>query len=146
MLAETTLELAQHPDIIAIKEASGNIDQVSTIIQHKPNDFLVISGDDALTLPLIALGADGLTSVLSNALPKECAALLKHAFNSELGQARIIHYQLIKLIHLLFQENNPAGIKALLSLKGICSPEVRLPLLPATLPLTEAIKQQLNTL
>lgn len=127
--AETTLQLAHDvSNIIAVKEASGNLNQVGTIIKNKPKDFLVLSGDDTLALPLIAMGADGIISVTANAFPFEFTKLINAALKGNFEEARKYHYQLVDIIHSLFIDGNPAGIKAALSIKGIISNHLRLPL------------------
>ncbi len=144
LLAQTTLELAQHKQIIAIKEASGNFEQITEIIASKPKDFLVISGDDALTLPLIALGADGVTSVVANAFPGIFSKLVTSALNGDFNTSRDQHFKVRKMIEYLFAENNPAGVKAVLSLLNITSDVVRLPLTSASDQLKKLMKQELS--
>lgn len=127
--AETTLRLASEvKNIIGIKEASGNISQIMEIIQNKPKDFLVISGDDALTLALIALGADGVISVVANAFTKDFSQMVKSALHGDFAKAKKIHYQLLEIIDLLFVDGSPAGVKAALEILGLCKANVRLPL------------------
>lgn len=127
--AETTLQLARDfSNIIAVKEASGNLDQIGTIIKNKPKDFLVLSGDDPLALPMIAMGANGIISVTANAFPFEFAKLINAALKGDFIEARKYHYLLIEIIHSLFTDGNPAGVKAALSIKGIISNHLRLPL------------------
>ncbi|MFH1321755.1 MAG: 4-hydroxy-tetrahydrodipicolinate synthase [Bacteroidota bacterium] len=127
--AETTLKLANDLDnIIGIKEASGDLVQCMTIINNKPDGFLVISGDDALTLPIIAIGGDGVISVVANAFPKELSEMVYHALRGNLKIARDIHYKLIDIIENLFIDGNPAGIKAALDILNFCSDNLRLPL------------------
>ncbi|HQX39674.1 MAG: 4-hydroxy-tetrahydrodipicolinate synthase [Flavobacteriales bacterium] len=129
MAAETTLRLAKDlKNIIAIKEASGNLDQIGTILKYRPADFMVISGDDALTFPLIALGAEGVISVVGNALPSEFGALVNAALKGDLETARKEHFRLHDVINLLFVEGNPGGIKHVLKVLGICEDTMRLPL------------------
>ena len=129
MSSETTLRLANDfTNIIGIKEASGNLQQIMTIISNKPDNFLVISGDDALTLPHISVGGDGVISVVANAFPKRFSFMVQEALNSNLDIAREKHYELLEIIHYLFVDGNPAGIKYLLKLINICSDTVRLPL------------------
>ena len=129
MTPETTLRLANDfTNIIGIKEASGNLEQIMTIICSKPEKFLVISGDDALTLPHISVGGDGVISVIANAFPKRFSSMVHEALNSNLNIAREKHYELLEIIHYLFIDGNPAGIKYLLKLINICSDTVRLPL------------------
>ena len=129
MTAETTLQLAEEcPNIIAIKEASGNLSQVMEIIRNKPASFNVISGDDALTLPMIALGATGVISVIANAYPKQMSDMVRFAMKGDLKKALPLHYKLLPLINAIFEEGNPGGIKALLEIDGRISNQLRLPL------------------
>ncbi len=129
MTADTTLRLARDfANIIAIKEASANLDQMGRILKHKPADFMLISGDDALTLPIIAMGGVGVISVVGNALPQECSLLVKAALDGDLQTARKEHLRLIEVIDLLFAEGNPGGIKEVLKVLGICGDTMRLPL------------------
>lgn len=129
MTAETTLRLAKDfKNIIAIKEASANLDQMGRILKHKPKDFMLISGDDALTLPIIAMGGVGVISVVGNALPQEFSTLVNAALKGDLDTARREHLRLIEVIDLLFVEGNPGGIKETLKILGICGNTVRLPL------------------
>jgi len=129
MAAETTIRLAKDfKNIIAIKEASANLDQMGRILKHKPKDFMLISGDDALTLPIIALGGVGVISVVGNALPAEFSALVNAALKGDLETARREHLRLIEVIDLLFAEGNPGGIKNVLKVLGICGDTMRLPL------------------
>ncbi len=133
MTAETTLRLAKDfKNIIAIKEASGNLHQIGTILKHRPKDFMVISGDDGLTLPIIALGGEGVISVVGNALPIEFSRLVKSALKGDLATARKEHYRLHELIDLLFVEGNPGGVKEVLHILGICGKTMRLPLVPVS--------------
>lgn len=129
MEATTTLRLAKDfENIVAIKEASGNLDQCMQIIKNRPEKFLVISGDDNLSLPLIACGADGVISVGANALPKQFSSLISKSLNGNFDEARSTHYKLVDIINLLFKEGNPAGVKCVLKELGICEENVRLPL------------------
>jgi 4-hydroxy-tetrahydrodipicolinate synthase len=131
--AETTLRLAhEFPHIVAMKEASGNLDQCMAIVREKPADFLLLSGDDALALPLIALGARGVISVMGNALPQACSNMVRAALAENFTEARRLQYQLLPLMELNFAEGNPAGVKQLMALQGICEPYVRLPLVEAS--------------
>ncbi len=129
MLPETTLELADSKNIIGIKEASGNLEQCMAIIRRKPKDFLVISGDDALVLPFLACGGDGVISVVGNAFPAEFSEMIQAAFANDYAHARSIHYRLINIIHQLFAEGNPAGVKEALQFMDVMGNHVRLPLL-----------------
>ena len=126
--AEATLALAEHPNIVGIKEASGDIGQISEILRHRPGGFLVFSGDDALTLPLVALGADGVISVVSNVAPDAMADLVSSAAAGELGRARALHHRLTPLMDFAFVDSNPIPIKRVLAEMGVCGPTVRSPL------------------
>lgn len=127
--AETTLRLAYDiENIIAVKEASGNLGQCMDIIKNKPEGFLVISGDDALTLPMIAIGGDGVISVVANAFPRDFSELVNNALRGNMKLAREYHYKLIDIIENLFVEGNPAGIKAAMEIMSGCEANLRLPL------------------
>src|SRR5690606_16076358 len=115
MAAATTLRLSEVPNIIGIKEASGNMIQCMQLIRDKPKDFLVVSGDDHLAFPLITLGMDGVISVASNCFPKDFSEMVRAALDGNLVSARLIHNQLLECFDLLFVENNPAGLKAFLT-------------------------------
>ncbi len=131
--ADTTLRLANDcPNIIAVKEASGVMNQIMRIINHKPADFSVISGDDALTLPLLAAGVDGVISVVANAFPKEVSTMVRLARNNDFAEARKIHLQLLDFTQACFREGSPAGVKALLSLQGKIQNCLRLPQVPVS--------------
>ena len=127
--AETTLGLANDfKNIIAIKEASGNIEQCMKIIKNKPKDFLVISGDDTLTLPLIASGADGVISVVANAFPRDFSEMTRQILAGNITKAKLLHYKLMDITEQLFADGNPAGIKAALEILNISKSSLRLPL------------------
>ncbi len=143
---ETTLKLAEHQNIIATKEASGNFDQFNEIAAHKPDDFLLLSGDDPITLPMIALGASGLISVIGNAVPKQLSNMVNLCLNGDFKNARKPHYDLLAFTKLCFDEGNPAGIKAALKILGICNDDVRLPLVKASTSLTHKITDSLKTI
>ena len=129
MTAETTLTLANtYANIIAVKEASGNLEQIMEIIKGKPSDFLVISGDDALTLPHIACGGDGVISVVANAFPKRFSSMVDYALKGDLEKAKPLHYELFPIIQQLFADGNPGGIKYVLKLISIGEDHMRLPL------------------
>ena len=129
ILPETILSLAQEvSNIIGVKEASGNLEQIMEVILNKNDNFLVISGDDALTLPHLSVGGDGVISVVANAFPKRFSTMVQEALEGNLESAREKHYELLEIIHYLFKDGNPAGIKHLLKLINICSDKVRLPL------------------
>lgn len=134
MTAETTLRLARDfENIVAIKEASGNITQMDDIIKNKPENFDVISGDDGITFPLITLGAVGVISVIGNALPYEFSRMVRLALRGEYESARTIHHKFTELFKLLFVDGNPAGVKAMLSEMGMIENHLRLPLIPTRL-------------
>lgn len=138
--AETTLAIAAEcPNVIGIKEASGNISQVMEILRNRPQGFRVISGDDALTYPLLALGADGVISVIANALPKETSDMVHLALKGDFKHALTIHYRLLPLMHAIFDEGNPTGIKALLESQGRITNILRLPLVKASKQLTNKL-------
>ncbi|MDE5423566.1 4-hydroxy-tetrahydrodipicolinate synthase [Ancylomarina sp. DW003] len=128
--AETTLRLANDfKNIVAVKEASGDMEQIMTIINNKPTDFAVISGDDALTFPMICIGAEGVISVIANAFPKEFSDMVNSALNSEIEEAKTLHFKLFEIIQNLFTEGNPAGIKAILHIKKLIENNFRLPMI-----------------
>lgn len=147
MTAETTLRLAaDHQNIIGIKEASGNISQMDEIIKHKQPEFLVISGDDGITFPLITLGAAGVISVIGNAFPKEFSRMVRLALDGEYDAARTIHHRFTDLFSLLFVDGNPAGVKCLLHAMGFIENELRLPLVPTRITTYEKIRRVLDSL
>jgi len=134
--AETTLQLAHEiPNIIAIKEATRDMVQVARIIRDKPKDFLVISGDDVSALPFLALGGDGVISVIANSLPAEFSAMVNYCLEGNFGAARELNFKLLEITEAIYLEGNPSGIKALLALQGLCQNAVRLPLVKASKPL-----------
>ncbi len=130
--ADTTVALAAHPNIVAIKEASGNIAQAAEILRRAPRNFKVFSGDDALTLPLMSLGACGVISVVANAMTAEFSRMVNSILRSDIDSAARIHHTLSPLLKLMFADGNPAGIKALLNIMGLCNNRLRLPLTPAS--------------
>lgn len=147
MTAKTTLRLARDfENIIGIKEASGNITQMDDIIKNKPADFMVISGDDGITFPLITLGAVGVISVIGNAFPKEFSRMVRLALHGQYDQALQIHHKFTELFSLLFVDGNPAGVKCLLNAKGMIENELRLPLVPTRITTYEKIRKVLNEL
>lgn len=140
MTAETTLRLANDVEnIVAIKEASGNIAQMDDIIKNKPRNFDVISGDDGITFPLITLGAVGVISVIGNALPAEFSRMVRLALKGEYRTSLSIHHKFTELFSLLFVDGNPAGVKAMLSEMGLIENQLRLPLVPTRLKTMEKI-------
>lgn len=126
--AETTLRLAELPGIAGIKEASGNIPQVMEILRHRPNNFVVLSGDDALTLPMMALGADGVISVVANEVPSEFSRMVQLCREGDFALAREIHERLLDLMNVNFIESNPIPVKSALAMMGMIHEEYRLPL------------------
>ncbi|MBR6715337.1 MAG: 4-hydroxy-tetrahydrodipicolinate synthase [Prevotella sp.] len=145
--AETTVRLANDcENIVAIKEASGSLEQVDEIIKNKPSRFDVISGDDALTFPMIASGAAGVISVIGNALPKEFSRMIRYEFRGEYEPARKIHHRFTELYSLLFVDGNPAGVKALLHEMGMIQNELRLPLVPTRITTMQKIATTLKEL
>ena len=139
--AETTLRLAKEvKNIAGIKEASGNMVQCMHILRDRPEDFLVVSGDDHVTLPLIACGMDGVISVAANCFPKDFSDMVRHCLKGDFGSARPLHYKCLEGNDLLFAENNPAGAKAFLAELGIIKNVLRLPLVP----LSEGVHQKIK--
>lgn len=147
MKSETTVRLARDcANIIAIKEASGSLEQVDEIIKNKPERFDVISGDDALTFSMVASGAAGSISVIGNALPKEISRMIRLEFNGEYEAARTIHHRFTELYSLLFVDGNPAGVKALLHEMGFINNVLRLPLVPTRITTIQKMTEILKTL
>ena len=142
--AETTLRLsANFKNIVAIKEASGDMDQIMKILQNKSNDFLVLSGDDGLTLPMIYMGAEGAISVICQSYPKQFSNMINFAISGEQELANEIHYKLYSLYDPIYSEGNPVGIKACLHKLGICEAYVRLPLIEASSKIKNKLKRLL---
>ena len=145
--AETTVRLARDcENIVAIKEASGSLEQVDEIIKNKPKDFAVISGDDALTFPMISCGAEGVISVIGNALPKEFSRMIRLEFKGEYEGARKIHHRFTELFSLLVVDGNPAGVKAMLYEMGFIENVLRLPLVPTRISTLEKMSEILKEL
>ena len=145
--ADTTLQLAEEcSNIIGIKEASGNIAQVMQILRNKPDRFIVISGDDSLTYPMITLGASGVISVIANALPKEMSSMVKYALKGDLKKALPLHFKMMPLMNAIFEEGNPAGIKALLEIEGKIVNTLRMPLVKVSKPLYNKLSQYYDEL
>ncbi len=129
--AETTLRIAKEcKNIVAVKEASGNVEQIMQIVAQKPEGFLVISGDDGITLPLMAAGCDGVISVIANSHPAEFSDMVRACVQNDWDKARKLHYQLLPIVPLLFKEGSPSGIKYLMHKKQLCENIVRLPAAP----------------
>lgn len=139
--AATTLELANIPNIVAMKEASGDLDQIMEILKNKPKDFTVLSGDDAITMPLISMGVEGVISVVANALPERFSQMVNSTLNHEMYRAKEEHFKLFDMIRLLFAEGNPGGIKEALVYREICENHMRLPLVIVS----EGLKNEIFT-
>ncbi|MBR4920531.1 MAG: 4-hydroxy-tetrahydrodipicolinate synthase [Prevotella sp.] len=147
MKAETTVRLAHDcQNIVAIKEASGNLEQVDEIIKNKPKDFDVISGDDALTFPMISCGAVGVISVIGNALPREFSKMIRLQMKGEYDGARKIHHRFTDLFSLLFVDGNPAGVKAMLHEMGYIQNVLRLPLVPTRISTLQRMSEIMKEL
>jgi len=147
MSAETTLRLACEIDnVVAVKEASGNMTQMNDIIKRKPDNFEVISGDDGITFPLITLGAVGVISVIGNAFPKEFSRMVRLALNGDYNNALTIHHAFNELFELLFVDGNPAGVKSMLNMMGYIENRLRLPLVPTRITTYEKIRGVLEEL
>jgi 4-hydroxy-tetrahydrodipicolinate synthase len=148
LTADTTLRLTQHKNIIGIKEASGNLEQCMKISQGMPKDFLLISGDDLLTVPLYSIGGKGVISVLANALPIIFKKMKEYSFAGNFTRASQEQFKLLDINGPMYEEGNPVGVKFLMQEKGICSGHVRLPLVPASAGLQKKIKsiyEQMNS-
>ncbi|MCX6282577.1 MAG: 4-hydroxy-tetrahydrodipicolinate synthase [Bacteroidetes bacterium] len=140
--ASTTLKLAREcENIIGIKEASGSFDQIGHVLKNRPKDFLVLSGDDALTLPLLSLGADGVISVVANVFPREFSDMVRYGLKGDFVKARELHFQLLDFINSLFADGSPAGVKAALAMKKLSGNFLRLPLVPVNDPTYKLIQQ-----
>ena len=147
MTAATTVRIAKDfPNIVGVKEASGSLEQVDEIIKNKPDNFDVISGDDALTFSMVASGAAGVISVIGNALPKEFSRMIRLEFKGEYEPARKIHHMFTELYSLLFVDGNPAGCKALLNDMGMIQNVLRLPLVPTTIKTKQKMSEILKDL
>lgn len=147
MTADTTLRLAHDfKNIIGIKEASGNFDQFNTIIRDKPEEFLFISGDDALALPLISMGAVGVISVIGNALPGILSTMVRMCLDGKFIEAQALHYSVVEITNLFFAEGNPGGVKSALKLLNICDDHLRLPLVNVSPETKELIQAEIHKL
>ena len=140
--ADTTLRIAHEiPNVIGIKEASKDLEQCARIIKYKPDDFLVISGNDELTLPFMALGGDGVISVIANAFPAEFSKMVKLCLMNKFADARAIHLYLLDIIQAIYADGSPSGVKAVMGMKGLCKNVVRLPLVKINKALNNQIQQ-----
>ena len=145
--ADTTLRLAaKFENIVATKEASGNFSQVMEILKNRPKDFMVFSGDDASTLPLISLGADGLVSVCANEIPKETSKMVEHALNGSFHFARKINYKILPLMEANFIESSPAPCKFVMKEMDLLEENLRLPLVPVTEPTRKRLRDIIELL
>jgi 4-hydroxy-tetrahydrodipicolinate synthase len=141
LTAETTLRLAAHSNIIGVKEASGNLEQCMRIVHHAPKDFLLISGDDMLTVPLYATGSKGVISVLANAYPAIFRKMKEYAFAGNFPRATAEQCKILDINGPMYEEGNPVGVKYVMSLMGLCQPFVRLPLVQASFALQKRIEK-----
>ncbi len=139
---ETTLELAEVKNIVAVKEASGNMEQIMQIIKYRPSGFGVLSGDDNLTMPLIAAGADGVISVVANAFPALFSSMVHATMRGELDAAREAHYKLFDVTKMFFEQGNPGGVKAALAHMQLMDEYMRLPLFPVSDDLRKRIEKE----
>jgi 4-hydroxy-tetrahydrodipicolinate synthase len=146
MEASTTIRLSQHPNIIGIKEASGNLVQCQTILKHAAPGFMLISGDDVLTVPMLSVGGVGVISVIANAFPKEFCQYVHSAMKGDYAKAQKEMMPLFDINQLLFAEGNPTGVKAALALQGICKPYLRMPLIEASENLTKQLQEAMKEL
>jgi 4-hydroxy-tetrahydrodipicolinate synthase len=145
--AETTIKLAKEfNNIIAVKEASGDLIQISKIVKNAPSNFMVISGDDGLTLPILSVGGSGVISVVANALPSEFSDMVNAALDNDYLKAKELHGNLIDFSVQIFEEGNPAGVKAALEILGVCKKNVRLPLVSASISLCDTIENTIQQL
>jgi 4-hydroxy-tetrahydrodipicolinate synthase len=142
--SETTARLAKHTNIVGVKEASGSIEQIARTIELCGPKFTVLSGDDGMTLPLIAVGGQGVIGVVSNIMPREAVALTKSALAGDFASARALHYKLAPVIRALFSETNPIGIKAAMTMLGQCDGELRLPLTTLSEPNQKLLRAALT--
>lgn len=140
--AETTLELAKIDNVVAMKEASGSFEQIMDIVQGKPEGFDVLSGDDAITMPLITVGVAGVISVVANAFPKKFSSMVHNAIDGNTTEAKNDHYELFEVTKMLFEEGNPGGVKVALAEQGIMKPFMRRPLYPVSEGLKSRIEAE----
>lgn len=142
MIPDTTLELAKIENIVAIKEASGDFSQIMEIVRRRPDGFGVLSGDDAIIMPLISVGVDGVISVVANALPAKFTRMVKAALEGDFSTAKNLHYDLMPSTSMYFAEGNPGGVKVALEEQGIMKAVMRLPLVPVSAGLSAAIRTE----
>ncbi len=141
MQLDTILKLAEHENIVAVKEASGNIDHCMSLIKNKPEDFLVLSGDDSYTLPFMSVGMSGVISVVANAYPKDFSQMVRYALDGNFENARYLHYKLLPMMNAIFEDGNPGGIKVALNELNICDTAIREPLYPIRTEVAAKIKR-----
>ncbi len=146
MQASTTVDLASHHNIVAVKEASGNLQQIMEILRDKPEDFDVLSGDDGITQPLMALGAKGVISVAANGYPEKFCQMVHLMLQGKHEEALPLHFQLLKMNNLIFADGNPAGIKCVLNKRGLCENVLRLPLVQVNETVENEIELCLKTI
>ena len=146
MLPETVVRLSKIKNIVGVKEASGSLDQAGAIIQHTDDSFDVISGEDSLTFPMMAMGAKGVISVVANVAPKKMAQMCKAVLNNNMLEARKLHYELLDLSKAVFYETNPIPAKKAVYLMGLIENEIRLPLVEMTKENTEKLKNVMQNL
>lgn len=144
--ASTCVELAQHPNIVAVKEASGNLQQIMEILRDKPSDFDVLSGDDGITQPMMALGAKGVISVAANGYPDLFCKMVKSMMNVDVKTALDIHYKTLKMNNLIFADGNPAGIKCLMAHRNLCKNVLRLPLVTVNENVKNDLENEFNVM
>lgn len=145
--AQTCLKLAhEFENVVAMKEASGNLNQMMEIVAHKPNDFVLLSGDDAISLPIYSIGGEGVISVIAQALPKQFCSIWNHFKSGNLAEAQKAHYEVLEITNAIYDEGNPTGIKALLEHLQICGSDLRLPAMKASPALSQKILQLLKNL
>ena len=144
--ASTCVELAKHPNIVAVKEASGNLQQIMEILRDKPADFDVLSGDDGITQPMMALGAKGVISVAANGYPEIFCKMVSSMLNNDAETALPLHYKMLKMNNLIFADGNPAGIKALMASRNLCKNVLRLPLVTACDNVRTDIEKELSVM
>jgi 4-hydroxy-tetrahydrodipicolinate synthase len=142
LVADTTLQLAEVKNIIGIKEASGNLEQVMKLLKYRPKNFLVISGDDNLSLPILGCGGDGVISVVANAFPLNFSEMTRQALKYNMKEAQRLHYKLIDITDQLFADGNPGGVKVVMQMLKLCTDTVRLPLVAVN----ETVRKKLETL